>query len=100
MNLLKFNDDVCSIICTSFIEKAELEQQLKPNLNFKDYSDLIEGIWNPLVEKGYSFVIEDKNGKIVGISLNFDANDEPPIPSCGMLDIIFEFLEKLETPIR
>lgn len=84
----------------SFMEKAELEQQLKPNLNYNDYVELLELIWNPLVEKGYSFIIKNENSRIIGVALNFDANDEPEVDISGPLSIIFEFLDFLEVPIK
>lgn len=82
------------------MEKAELEQQLKPNINTNDYVELLEAIWNPLVEKGYSFIIKDENSQIIGVALNFDANDEPEVDISGPLSIIFEFLDFLEVPIK
>lgn len=82
------------------MEKAELEQQLKPNINYNDYVDLLELIWNALVEKGYSFIIKDENSRTIGVALNFDANDEPEVDISGPLSIIFEFLDFIEVPIK
>lgn len=84
----------------SFLEKAELEQQLKPNIHYSNYVDLLEGIWKPLVEKAYSFVIKGKDNRIIGVALNFDANDEPEPPIIGSLAVIFEFLDFVEVPIK
>lgn len=89
-----------SIISNSFLEKAELEQQLKPNIQYSDYTELLDAIWQPLVQKGYSFVIKNENDHIVGVALNFDANDEPEAPVTGPLLIIFEFLDFVEVPIK
>lgn len=82
------------------MEKAELEQQLKPNIKYIDYVELLDAIWQPLVEKAYSFIIKNENNHIVGVALNFDANDEPEAPVTGPLSIIFEFLDFLEIPIK
>lgn len=82
------------------MEKAELEQQLKPNINYNDYVDFLESIWNPLVEKGYSFIIKDENSRTIGVALNFDANDEPEVDISGPLSIILEFLDFVEVPIK
>lgn len=90
----------CSIIAHSFLEKAELEQQLKPNIKYSDYVELLEVLWQPLVEKAYSFVIKDNMNRIVGVALNFDANDEPEPPCNGPLTVIFEFLDFVEVPIK
>lgn len=88
------------IITHSFIEKAELEQQLKPNLRFADYEELLEAIWDPLVEQAYSFIVNDESKRTIGVALNFDANNEPEPPLSGALETIFIFLDKVETPIR
>lgn len=82
------------------MEKAELEQQLKPNIKYSDYVDLLNAIWKPLVEKAYSFVIKDEKNHILGVALNFDANDEPEAPCDGPLTVIFEFLDFVEVPIK
>lgn len=89
-----------SIISHSFLEKAELEQQLKPNIKYSDYVELLDAIWQPLVEKAYSFVIKDDKNHIVGAALNFDANDEPEVECNGPLTVIFEFLDFVEVPIK
>lgn len=88
------------IITTSFLEKAELEQQLKPNVSAVDYVELLECIWDELVGKAYSFVVKDKCGRLIGVALNFDANDEPEPTVVSELATIFEFLEFIEVPIK
>lgn len=88
------------IISKSFIEKAELEQQLKPDIQYFDYDDLLNAIWEPLIEKRYSFVVKDSNNRTIGVALNFDANDEPEAPLVGGLCTIFIFLDYLEVPIK
>lgn len=83
------------------MEKAELEQQLKPNIHYSDYVGLLEAIWNPLIDNGYSFIVKDEMNQTVGVALNFDANDEPePPPLIGTLCTIFVFLDHVETPIK
>lgn len=91
---------ICSIIAHSFLEKAELEQQIKPFVKEKDYEDLIGASWDALIETGFSFVIADKSNRIVGVSLSFDANCEPDAECTGPHAVIFEFLDRIETPIR
>lgn len=82
------------------MEKAELEEQLKPNLSFADYEELLEAIWNPLIEKAYSFIVKDGTNRIIGVALNFDANDEPEPPLSGALQTIFIFLDYVETQMK
>lgn len=89
-----------SIISYSFLEKAELEQQLKPHITEKDYDDLLNATWDALIETGFSFVIADKSNHIVGVSLSFDVNTEPEYETPGPQSIIFEYLETVEAPIR
>lgn len=88
------------MIAHSFLEKAELEQQLKPNITKEGYMELINDAWDPLIETAFSFVIVDKTNRMVGVSLNFDANNEPPCNIPGAHCVIFEFLETLESAAR
>ncbi|XP_017775260.1 PREDICTED: LOW QUALITY PROTEIN: dimodular nonribosomal peptide synthase-like, partial [Nicrophorus vespilloides] len=93
--------DVLDMITTSFYQKADLEQWLMPDIYESDYSELMSKIWAPLVEKNLSFVaISTETGKIVGVSLNFDAHDEPEVEITSKLVVIFEFLETIEGPVR
>ena len=96
------NLKISSIITTSFYEKADLEHWLLPDVSEKDYWQLMEVIWRPLVEKNLSFAVFDhsKNGKMVGVALNFDINDEPIVEIDSKLNIVFDFLEFIEGPIR
>ena len=48
-----------------------------------------------------SFVLYSEfHKKYIGTTLNFDAHDEPEVNISNDLNIIFEFLEFLEAPIR
>lgn len=52
------------------------------------------------MEKNLSFVVANADDEVIGVSLNFDARDEPEVPVSSKLEIIFEFLETVEGPIR
>lgn len=91
---------IFSIIAHSFLEKAELEQQIKPDITEEAYVVLINESWDALIQTGFSFVIADKSNRIVGVSLSFDANNEPQCDLDGPHGVIFEFLETLESPVR
>jgi hypothetical protein len=93
-------DDAIEIITTSFFEKADLEQYIKDDILRTDYADILQDIWEVLVEKDLSFVIKDNHGRSVGVALNFDAHDEPEVQVNSKLIVVFEFLEFLEGPIR
>ncbi|KAL5282404.1 hypothetical protein ACFFRR_005516 [Megaselia abdita] len=100
---LKHNDKgiIKKIITDSFYGKAELEMLLKPDIHRQDYCDVIDDIWEVLVDKGLSFLVKDMNSQeIIGTSLNFDARDEPEVEIKSKLSVIFDFLEHVEGHIR
>lgn len=90
------------MIVSSFYEKADLEHWLKPEIKENDYKDLLEDTWDVLVNKGLSFMVNDKNGKPIAIALNVDVRDEADITiqAENALVIIFEFLEHVEGAVR
>lgn len=93
--------DAIEIITESFYSKADLEQWLMPDISREDYRVLMERLWDPLVEKNLSFVVKSsRDGRIIGIGLNFDLWDEPEVIVDSKLTIVFDFLEYLEAPIR
>ncbi|XP_014483038.1 PREDICTED: mycosubtilin synthase subunit C [Dinoponera quadriceps] len=94
-------EDAIVIITESFYAKSDLEQWLMPDISRADYKELMEAIWQPLVEKGLSFVMKSmQTGKTIGVALNFDLWDEPEVVLSSKLMIVFDFLEYLEAPIR
>lgn len=94
--------EVSRIVADSFYAKADLERWLAPDIELSDYYDLMDELWDPLVEKGFSFVVRsaDAEKKLLGASLNFDTWDEPVCDIKSKLIIVFDFLEYLECPIR
>ena len=88
------------MITSSFYQKADLEQWIITELSEADYTDLIEKIWDALLEKELSFIVKTESGKSVGVALSFDARDEPEVEVKSKLSIIFEFLECVEGPVR
>lgn len=89
------------MITESFYSKADLEQWILSDILRSDYSELMQKIWEPLVEKNFSFVIKSaEDDRILSVALNFDARDEPEVVIESKLTVIFEFLEYLEGPIR
>ncbi|XP_046418625.1 plipastatin synthase subunit B [Neodiprion fabricii] len=93
-------EDVVEMITDSFYSKADLEKWLMPDITREDYSDLMHKLWDPLVEKGLSFIVKSTSGEALSVALNFDARDEPEVTIHSKLTVIFEFLEYLEGPIR
>lgn len=89
-----------SMITTSFFQKADLEQWIISEISEEDYVELIDALWEPLIEKDLSFIVKSETGKIVGVALNFDARDEPEVEIKSRLTVIFEFLETVESSVR
>lgn len=88
------------LIVTSFLDKSELEKQVKPNVYCNDYIELLDTIWDSLVQRAYSFIVRDEKNRIIGVTLNFDAHDELKVPLVGGLRVIFDFVDFLESPIK
>ncbi|XP_011165813.1 tyrocidine synthase 1 [Solenopsis invicta] len=94
-------ENAIEIITESFYTKGDLERWLMPDVTRADYRELVESMWDPLIEKNLSYVVKSaQNEKIIGIALNFDLWDEPEVILKSKLMIIFDFLEYLEKPIR
>lgn len=43
--------DLCRIIADSFYEKADLEHWLEPRVPYSEYTNLLELLWESLLEK-------------------------------------------------
>lgn len=93
-------DDVIEIIAESFYNKADLEQWVITEISRDDYRIMMERLWVPLVEKRLSYVLKTKDGRTIGVGLNFDIRDEPEVILDSKLTVVFDFLEYLEAPIR
>ncbi|XP_011501560.1 PREDICTED: N-(5-amino-5-carboxypentanoyl)-L-cysteinyl-D-valine synthase [Ceratosolen solmsi marchali] len=94
-------EDVINMITESFFRKADLERWLLPEIKKEDYFYLLQELWTPLVEANFSFILKSSSSnKILCVALNFDAREEPEVCIQSKLNIIFDFLEYLEKPIR
>lgn len=96
----EFKLAVLDMLTTSFYQKAELEQWIISELSEDAYVELVDALWEPLVEKNLSFITRNENGKICGVALNFDARDEPEVEIKSRLCVIYELLEHIEGPVR
>lgn len=98
------------MISQSFFEKSVLKKHIcrtvQPETKLSDYRELINKIWPSVIEKGYSFIIKDKNDRIVGVSLNTDGNEESHNQNevqpahLRPLMIMLEFVAFLEKSIK
>lgn len=84
---------------TTFSEKLDLGIYLSAQSYYDNYKQLIEQSWNYILEKNLSFAVTDRNGDIVGISLNIDGQDPPHFTINDSLGVILEFLDSIEKPI-
>lgn len=77
-----------------------MEQQIKPDMTEKVYVKMLNDLWNALIQHQFSFIITDKMNRIVGVSLGFDANNEPKCNFDGPHGVIFELFGAVEAPVR
>ncbi|KAJ8986012.1 hypothetical protein NQ317_013896 [Molorchus minor] len=96
----EYKNAVLDMITTSFYEKADLEHWIVQYISEADYKELVDALWEPLLDKNLSFIVKSETEKIVGVALNFDARDEPEVQIKSKLNVIFEFLESIEGPVR
>lgn len=87
---------------TAAIGNADLERWLISDIDKEDYSDVLDQMWDDLIDQNLSFVaiIEDGDKTPMGVALNLDARDEPELRFHSKLEIIFQFVEDIEAPIR
>lgn len=91
--------EVCiQLLAKSFFAKADLDQFL-PNLKLEHYIEVLNGMYDAALKQELSFMVKNKNGELVGVALNFDAEERPEVKTNNPLGIIFEFLDSIEKPI-
>lgn len=88
-----------SILAKSFTDKNVLSQHVQPQLKYSDLVDVYDAIWESVVETGYSFIIKDKNSRIVGVALNFDYDNELDIPYNEPCSVVNKYLQFLESSV-
>lgn len=93
-------DEAMMLLATCFYHKADLDCFLN-DLKIEHYLEAFESIWDDAVKNGLSFMAMTSDGDLLGVSLNFDVEDEPEpqIESCNPLGVVFEFLEFVEMPV-
>ncbi|KAJ8964558.1 hypothetical protein NQ314_004860 [Rhamnusium bicolor] len=97
----EYKEAVLNMVTTSFYQKAGVKKlKMLCYLCESDYKELVTTLWEPVLEKNLSFIVKSEIGKIVGVALNFDARDEPKVKIQSKLNVVFEFLETIEGPIR
>lgn len=97
----KHKAEAIEMITRSFYEKADLERWLKPAIKEEDFEDLLTKCWECFMEDDICLMVRsNEDGRLVGITLNFDAHNEPDVEITSALRYVMEFLEHLEGPIR
>lgn len=87
-----------NLLAKSFFTKSEIDQFL-PGLKIEHYIEVLSQMWEKATKNGYSFMVKNDKKDLVGVSLNFDAQDEPDVKTENPLKIIFDFLHFVETPV-
>lgn len=88
------------MVTSSFYQKAELERYIIEYITEADYVELIDAMYEPMLNSNLSFLAITSSGKIVGVAINFDAWDEPEIEIQSKLSVIWEFLDYVEIPVK
>jgi len=96
----KHKEAAFRMIADSFYEKSDIEIHLVPPPERDVYIDLMNKLWEPLVEKNLSFIVKSDKEEPIGISMMFDAHDEPEVSITTCIKGVFDFLEYLEGPNR
>uniref|UniRef100_A0A023F0N0 Putative the adenylation domain of nonribosomal peptide synthetase n=1 Tax=Triatoma infestans TaxID=30076 RepID=A0A023F0N0_TRIIF len=93
-------EDVYRMIMESFAYKADIETKMQPPVQLHEYIPLLDGIWPVLIKQNVSIVARNLEGKVVGVSLVFDDDEEPEVDLEPPLSYVLEFLDYIEVPIR
>uniref|UniRef100_T1HU58 AMP-binding domain-containing protein n=1 Tax=Rhodnius prolixus TaxID=13249 RepID=T1HU58_RHOPR len=93
-------EDVYRMITESFVKKSDIESKLEPPVQIHEYIPLLDGLWPTLVKQNVSIVARNTEGKLVGVSLIFDDDEEPEVALEPPLSYVLEFLDYVEVPIR
>lgn len=88
------------MVTSSFYQKAELERYIIDYISEADYVELIDAMYEPMLDSNLSFIAKTESGKIVGVAINFDAWNEPEIEIKSKLSVIWEFLDYVEIPVK
>lgn len=91
-------DQCIKLLSASFFNKADLDKFI-PGLKIEHYYEILGAIWETAIKKGLSFMVKTEKGDLLGVSLNFDAEDEPELQVNNPLEITMEFLGSIETPV-
>lgn len=88
------------VLCRSFHTNSELDAHLTGSeVTLDDYIQTIDSQWKVLENSGLSFVAKDKNGRVVGVSINYDVHNIPAFKFHGGFECIAALVSKLEDPI-
>lgn len=89
------------VICRSFYDKSELDSHLtNVSISLEDYINTLKPIWDDLVSNDLCFAVKDKNGRVLGVSLNYDTKYEPVFPLEGGLGYALKTADYLEGPVK
>lgn len=92
----KHRAEAISVVASSFFIKSDLDKYLVKPATLNDYIETIMAIWQPLVEAGLSFVVFDRDDRIVGAYLLFEAHTAPAMPLIGGVGPLIEIVKENE----
>lgn len=91
-------DQCIKLLAASFFNKADLDRFIT-GLKIEHYYEILGAVWEVAIKKGLSFMVKTEKGDLIGVSLNFDADDEPEFTVNNPLETTMEFLGSIETPV-
>lgn len=90
-------EECASLLATCYAEKNNLTKFLS-KLKIENIYHFLEANWSYFVQKELSFKVVDKSDKIVGVSLNYEREDESQLEKSEIqvMDAIFEYIGFVE----
>lgn len=91
--------DACiQLLANCFLKKSDIDHLL-PNLTLLHYTEILNSIWDVLVQQGLSFKVKNEKEDLLGVSLNFDASQQPKFKTSNPWTTILDFWETIEKPL-
>lgn len=91
-------EECIRLLATSFLHKADIDKFI-PGLKLEHYVEVFDSMWDVAIRNELGFMVKTAEGDLVGVALNFDVLDEPPITITNPLAAAFDFLEFVEHPV-
>lgn len=73
---------------------------MRPHMSRENYIKVVTALCEDATKRDLSFVVKDTTEKIVGVTLNFDLRDEPPVIASKGFGKAMEFFNFVEKSVR